>query len=296
MNAILICPAERSGLSRLIDAGPLATVPILGGSLVEHWLEHVAAQGAKTVRLLASDRPGQVLERTGDGARWGLRVELTPTRRELTVEEARVQYRQDPTQWLTEPNDVVLLEHLPGASGRSLLDNYSSFFNSIVSWFLAPGTQSATGSLLRVGMREVRPGLWVSSRCHIASSAKLHPPCWVGHQVWIGAKSVIGPGAVIEERAFIESGATVSQSFVSPETFVGKFARLQNSLAYGSTLIDWRTGESIEVAEPFLLCALRQHRTHPQHARWLGRLAAMKWIFPTPAIASSSVGDSEGRN
>ena len=53
MKSVLICPAERAAVARLAEVAPLVNLPILGESLVEYWLEHLAARGAKEVRLLA---------------------------------------------------------------------------------------------------------------------------------------------------------------------------------------------------------------------------------------------------
>src|SRR5689334_5143463 len=125
MKAVIICPAERSALSKLGSIAPLAILPILGESPLEYWLEHLAALGAKEVRVLAADRPEQVRALVGDGTRWGLRVEVIPETRELTVIEARAKYRLHPSHvWLPDPNDVVLLEHLPGLARHRLFDSY----------------------------------------------------------------------------------------------------------------------------------------------------------------------------
>jgi len=80
MNAVLICPAERPGVQHLGTGMPLVTMPVLGQSLVEHWLDYLARRGARHVRVLAADRPNLVRQLLGDGARWGLRVEVLPER------------------------------------------------------------------------------------------------------------------------------------------------------------------------------------------------------------------------
>src|SRR5437773_8987868 len=129
MKSILICPAERPALAKLAEAAPLATLPILGESLLEYWLEHQATFGAKEVRVLAADRPEQVRAHVGDGGRWGLRIEVLPESRELTVVEARAKYRQGATgNWLPDPDDIVLLDRLPGLPQHNLLSSYAEWF------------------------------------------------------------------------------------------------------------------------------------------------------------------------
>ena len=95
MKLVLICPAERPALASLTEVAPLVQVPVLGRTLLEHWLEHAAGQGIKDVLVSSADRPNQVRQVAGDGARWGLRLEVRGEARELSVEEARQKYRQN---------------------------------------------------------------------------------------------------------------------------------------------------------------------------------------------------------
>src|SRR5436309_13105777 len=128
MKAILICPSDRAAMAKLAEVAPLATLPMLGESLLEYWLEYLATLGAKEVRVLAADRPEQVRAHVGNGARWGLRVEVMPEPRELTITEARAKYgRQSSASWLAQPNDVILLEHLPGLPRYRLFDSYADW-------------------------------------------------------------------------------------------------------------------------------------------------------------------------
>ena len=51
-------------------------------------------------------------------------------------------------------------------------------------------------------------------------------------------------------------------------------------------LVNWRSGVSLEVTEPFLLCALHERHQPLEHWRWLGRVAALGLMLLTlPAAA-----------
>src|SRR3954469_19694398 len=102
MKSLLICPSDRPGVAHLAENYPLAIAPLLGKSVLEHWLEALVARGVKHVVVLAADRPHQVRTVVGDGARWGLKLELIALGRELSVEEARARYRAKDTtsEWL----------------------------------------------------------------------------------------------------------------------------------------------------------------------------------------------------
>ncbi|HZO85423.1 MAG TPA: hypothetical protein VFC26_09430, partial [Verrucomicrobiae bacterium] len=97
MNALLICPAERPGMDHLTKAAPLAAVPMLGQSLVEHWLDEMSRKRAKHVRVLAADRPHLIRSLLGDGSRWGFKLEVLPERTEPSREEAVAQFASSGT-------------------------------------------------------------------------------------------------------------------------------------------------------------------------------------------------------
>ena len=97
------------------------------------------------------------------------------------------------------------------------------------------------------------------------------PPCWIGRQVFIGAGAVIGPDAIIEDGAFLEARASVANSVIGKDTFVGKFAEIEGSLAWGDTLVHLQSGCTTKVPDRFVLCALRQNRA-AHKARMLTRL------------------------
>jgi hypothetical protein len=281
MKALLICPADRQAVVKLAEVAPLANLPILGETLVEYWLEHLAGLRAKEVQVLAADRPEQVRAQIGDGARWGLHVEVLPETRELTVDEARAKYRRGASSnWLAEPNDVILVDRLPDLPRHALFDTYAHWFAASFAWL------SHTASPLRVGTHEIQPGVWAGLRTHIDPTARLHAPCWLGQNVWIGPEAVIGPAAVLEDRVFVEGGANISHSLVGTETFVGGMTALQESIAWGRTVVNWRTGSAVEVADPFLLCGLHHERSGFKRSNWITRLAALGLLvlgFPAAA-------------
>src|SRR5207248_2553028 len=115
------------------------------------------------------------------------RVEVLPETRELTVDEARTKYSHDSSiPWLPAPADVVMLDHLPELPEHRMLDSYAEWFAGVLAWF------SQTASPLQVGIHEIRPGVWTGLRTHIAPSAQLCAPCWLGENVQVGPNTIIG--------------------------------------------------------------------------------------------------------
>ena len=110
-------------------------------------------------------------------------------------------------------------------------------------------------------MREIKPQVWVGRETQIAPSVKLTGPCWIGHGVHIGANAQVGPNVIVEDGSFIDETAELLESWVGPQTFVGALTQVKESLAWGHTLINHKTGSHIVVPDPFLLSSVEQART-----------------------------------
>ncbi|MDB6022854.1 MAG: Nucleotidyl transferase [Pedosphaera sp.] len=255
MKACLICPSPRPAISALAQSVPLVNVPMFGKSLLEYWLEHLAGTGATHVQILADDRPEKVRELVGDGARWGLRAEVIAETRELSTSLARNKYpAAQKIEWLPESDDMVALTHFPGLPQHQLFGSYADWFAALWTWL-----PRAIGSN-RLGMRELQPDVWVSTRARIAPGVILRAPCWIGEDVTVGPRCTIGPRTILENRALIGSDCEISGSVVGPETRLGGWAELKDSVAWDRTLINWKSGSIVTISDPLLLCALHELR------------------------------------
>lgn len=257
MKALLICPEEREGAAALAENVPLAAITVLGRPVIEYWLEHLVAQGAREICILASDRSEEILALVGDGARWGLCVTVHPEAHEMTPDEARAKYRQaGDAAWLPAPHDATLMDHLPRQPEPLLFTSYAAWFTAVMAWL-----PRAAAMPNRIGMREIQPGVWIGLHTRVAADAELHAPCWLGENVFVGSGSIIGPQAVVEDGSFIGAGGKVSESIIGPETFVGEFAEVRHSIAWGSTLVNWQLNSCLKVPDAFMLCGLKPRRS-----------------------------------
>jgi hypothetical protein len=255
MKTILICPNQAHGLTVLADIRPIPALPILGEAFICHWMQYLSGEKFKEVRIVTSDPAEIITEQIGDGARWGLKVEVFHEVCDLTPEEARKRYKPAyEKDWAPEPLDVTEANHLPGLPEQKLFTSYLDWFGALPLW-LPFITQSK-----RIGMREVTPGVWVGRRTKISRQAKLIGPCWIGDHVQIGKDAVIGPNSFLEDQVVVDVGANIENSWVGPETFLGALAELKDSLAWGSTLINWKTGSNTVVPDLFLLSSLSDRR------------------------------------
>jgi NDP-sugar pyrophosphorylase family protein len=273
-KALLICPSSRPAVAELSQTVPLAAAPLLGENLVEYWLSHLALAGTKEVRILADDRPEQIVKVAGDGARWGLKVQVTAESRELSVAQAQIKYaREFPA---TEKHLTMVLDHFPGAPQWPLFPSHANLFSALTNWMPKAKTVD------RVGVREAQPGIWLGLHAQISSEAQLRAPCWIGHYVYIGAGAVVGPMAIIEDRSFVEAGAEIVSSVIGPDTFVGRLAALRKSFAFGSTLVNWETDSVTHVLDAFLLCGLKRAPNAKASEKFLRRLFDLLFTEPQP--------------
>lgn len=283
MKALLICPADRPGVARLAEAAPLAATPLFGRSPIELWIEVLVARGAKQFLVLAPDRPGQVRNLVGDGRRWGVQIEVVPTPRELTIEEARAKFRGAESDWLPD-HDVTAIEHLPGQPSLPLWESYAGWFAAARAWMPHALTPA------RIGVREIAPGIWIGLRAEIHPKAHLVAPCWIGDYCRVGAHAHVGPGAILDRRVVVDERAQVSESFVGPDTYVGKYVSVSRSLACGAQLVNWQMNSWVDVPDEFLLGPLIAPRLAHPRPSLPGRAAAVAAMLATSPFALLAVG------
>ncbi|MEO6036550.1 MAG: hypothetical protein ABIQ35_14970 [Verrucomicrobiota bacterium] len=284
MNALLICPSERTEVSALAEMTPLVNFSVLGNPFIYYWLEHLAGCGVKSVRILADDRPDQVRTLVGNGAQWGLRIEVVPESDELSCDDARAKYSTTkPENRITESDHVVLLDHFPGCNDQNIFASYAEFFRGAQQWLTQKSGQT------QIGVREVQPGVWVGLRSQIASDAKLIAPCWIGQNVLIKSGSEIGPMAFLENGVVVERRAAISESLVGGNTFVGELTHVTKSFALGNTLVKMESASIVRIPDNFLLCGLKDKSVSIECGNLVGRLAAWACLGLTSPFALVTV-------
>jgi NDP-sugar pyrophosphorylase family protein len=245
MQTVLIAPGIRSGTSWLGLQFPLAALPILGCSLLEYWLSELASTGTTEVVVSAADRPEILAPILGTGARWGVEAFLIAESTEPTLTEASARYAEQLNRSsLLYP--VVLMDHLPGRD-QKLFEDYTSWFAALSDWL----PQAITPD--RVGIRQVRPGIYVSVNSRVSRHAELRSPCWIGEGVFVGARCIVGPYAFLENHSYLEADVEVSHSQVGPGTFIGRYTVLQQCLAWANTLVNWQSGTATTISDPFVM-------------------------------------------
>ena len=268
MKAVVICPDRRPEVAFLARKTPLALVPVLGPSLLSHWLTALADVGVKVVTVLASDRPDQIRAAIGRGERWGLKIEVRAEPVEISVGEAQKRFSAD---------KIILADRLPALQNKPLFESYAGFFAALKLWLPLAHKH-------RVGVREIAPGIWAGLRCKVETTAKLTAPCWLGENVWVRGGARVGPDAFVEDAALVDSDADLTASWIGSRTYVGALTQVQNSFAWADGLLNHQNGSFTEIVDAFLLGDLQGAHGFVRSSPWLGRIAALLLAMVTSPV------------
>lgn len=277
MDVFIICPDYRkcAGFARRIR--PLALWPVLGRSLLDLWLEHLAAAGVKNATILAADRPHEIRHAVDQGGRWGLSITVLSVKREPSTEEARLRFTGKDTSGRA-PN-IITLDTLPSMPHKPLWESSAGMFDIML------GNLRGTPPEAHLTMREIAPEVHVSTRARISATAKIEGPVWIGPQVIVGDNAQILAGTVIEEAAYIDRDAIVSESWVGPSTYVGAMTNVQNSFAWGGGIENWSKGVFLEITDDFLLTNLSHKPIGSVRSGMLTRIAGLLLMILTAPLA-----------
>lgn len=269
MKTMLICPEHRNAGSAFLRMKPLALMPVLGRSLIELHLLDLVATGVKEVLILASDRPEMIRRVVGNGSAWGLSIEVTPTRLELTAEDAVVQHGGR-SCW-----NVRVLDSLP--DGTPLWLSHAATFDQLTARVDQPQIAES------LTMKEIKPQVWISTKANIADGCIIEAPAWIGPHATVSKGAVIGPGTIVEAHAFVDEMAALKQVWVGPSTYVGAATNIEQSFVWGHTITHWRDGSSLEVRDSFVLNDLSAKPM--KRVSWIERaMALLLWVAALPLV------------
>ncbi len=281
MKALLICP-DKGNASTWPDSYPLAATSILSKPLIFYWIEYFVERGVKELIALCSDRPDVMRGIVGDGSRWGIKLDVVPERSQLTIDEARHKYFAASNGSSAVLANIAVVDRLPSSTAK-IFENGEIFFNTIRCVLPDAGVN-------RVAMRQLSPGVWVSTNAQIPASAVLLSPCWIGHHARVGEGATIGPTAVIENNVIVGRGAILRDALIQSHSYVGEFTEVRNSIVSGNLLFNWKTNSQVVIKDPFLLGSVIAARSKPRRASNLfGRAAALVTAIMTAPLAATYI-------
>lgn len=269
-RTLLICPADRPGSEFFGARVPLPLLPLLGHTVLDRSLAHLAREGKKTVRIIVTDRPAAIRQHLQGGVPWGIQAEVVTDALERPLAEALARHGDQ------EKDEAINLNIWPTAA-QDLWASPQTMLTGLLSC-IAPAARET------VSMREVGPGIFISTHAQVSSRAALCAPCWIGPRAIVREGAHVGPGAIVENGAWIDSGASVSHSWVGPSTYLGSGLELEGKFAWGTMVMDAGSCVISEIIDPLLMTDLGSRlRTRPG-SRWFGRIAAAIMLLLTSPV------------
>jgi NDP-sugar pyrophosphorylase family protein len=96
-------------------------------------------------------------------------------------------------------------------------------------------------------------GIWQGYGAMVHPSAQINGPVYIGAGCQVGRDVTLGPHVVLGPNSIVDEGATVAESTILPDTYIGKWVKVEHKLVRASTLIDIRSAVSVEVEDRILL-------------------------------------------
>ena len=247
---------------------PFILWPICGKPLLAHWLDEAMRQEAGKITIYATDRPHLVRAWITRGDYWSNPIQV----------------------FVGMPMDsdhtTRIMDSFPGSeASEPVLDGH----DLIEHWFgiHLHEIRKRKQSRLQID-REISPGVWVGPGALVDPSAHLIPPLWIGRRARVGPQCRIGPNAFVSARAVLDEDVEVIDAIICEDTYIGRHTRLQNSIAKGGMLLNWKLKAVANILDQFVMADLASSKIRAGIAERF--LALLLWLPCTLTARFMNVG------
>ncbi len=215
---------------------PFILWPVSGKPLLAHWLDEAMRQEVAAITIYVTDRPHLVRAWINRGDYWSNPIQVrigTPMDFDHTTH---------------------LMDSFPGSEATEpVLDGHGL----IEHWFRIHlhEIRQRKQSHLQID-REISPDVWVGPGAHIDPSAHLLPPVWIGRRAKVGPQCRIGPNAFVSTRAVLDEDVEVIDAIICQDTYIGRHTRLEQSIAKGGLLLNWKLKAAANILDHFVMADL----------------------------------------
>ncbi len=109
--------------------------------------------------------------------------------------------------------------------------------------------------------REIKPGVWIDDGARIHRSARLVAPAYIGRGTRVRAAALISRFSNLERRCLVDYGTAIEDSSVLPYTHVGRGLDLAHAVVEGSRLVNLSRNVAVTIRDANLIgsTASRRH-------------------------------------
>lgn len=278
-NRSLFNPARIDGRLDRQSANPVASVKVLGQSIIERTIGRLGSAGIRTISVIPESVSGRrfIMEELSRQASQGFtsvfliksgayaevdHVDLLKFHREARTSAVRVCDNDGPLDcWVLDPVRLI-------RSGISF-DSSLRLDDDLHLLYLTKGyvnrmTDGAAVRRLAVDMllgrcaskpcgEEVRPGVWIDRGARVHPSARIVGPAYIGRGARIRASALIGGFSAVEQSARIDLGAIVEESSLLPHTYVGKGINVAHAIVAQSQFMHLRSDVAVSIDDPRII-------------------------------------------
>lgn len=269
---------------------PIASLEILGQSIVEHTLRRLRSAGINSVSVVSEAAlsttagrrfvPDVLMKQARKGFKKVLLIGLGAYT-EVDFPEL-LQFHEDSGASVTRvcdadgPLDFWVLDTAPpvlnGFDSSSDADMPSDYLTrGYVNRLTGPRDlrRLAVDAFLghcaiRPRGREIRPGIWLDAGARVHRSARIVAPAYIGRGARVRASALITRFSNVERRCLVDCGTVIEDSSLLPHTYVGKALDVVHSVVEGHRLANLSCDVAIAIEDSNII-----GRT-PAPRRWFG--------------------------
>lgn len=259
--------------------GPIASVPVLGQSVLERTMSRLRATGISTISVVSESVLGQrfiwdalsrqasrgfssvLLIRLGAYAEVDY-AELLKLKYQARANVVRVCDSDGPLDfWALDPVRLVR-SGISFDSSLRLDDNFHLLY--LTKGYVNRMTNAAAVRRLAADMlhgqcttqpcgEQVRAGVWVDRGARVHGRAQIKAPAYVGCGARVRSSASVAGLSTVERGSLVDRGAAVEESSILPHTYVGKGINVAQAVVAESRLIHLRSDVTVTIDDPRII-------------------------------------------
>ena len=306
MKTIIFADAHGNELKPLTDGSCKALLPVAGKPVIAHTLEILYRAGIREATVLAGPNRELLDSYLAGGTPWGMQLDIQPRTGLMEsvgnthAEDGLLMVRGDELADLDLDSIIrkmrdqgrnVMVKTVHGSTVAvwmhcsaevddtlennlhlALPENGSNNLDSLQAY------HRANMDVMRGSYRHLTPaGIELSYGIWSEPGATLSKDCVKSGNIFVGTAShahenvTITGDAVISERVLIDRQARLADTVILPNTYVGAFTDLTNSIVRGNLLIRVDTGVVTEIGDKHILADITPVNRDSKRRHSLGK-------------------------
>ena len=235
-------------------------------SLLHHWLDHAINSEVSFLRIYCPGKPHLVRQAMEEATLWPIDWELIPSS-SSSNKRTVVPVLGLPPEPISDDEAGDTKTHSPNPAQAAMDDEEPLFADEweLLDYWFALERQCFNRLNFEGKTEDLE--LWIGRFSHVAPSARLHFPLWIGDNVYIGPDTEIGPYASIGHNSVVEGNSIVVHSKIAEDTFLGAHTHLEAAYLDGNRLVSRKHRSVVTMNDAFVATAIRHINRHDKSGK-----------------------------